>query len=96
MSQLPKNLKWEQASNQWPATLNPVIASPLINGQQIDSIQLLSGGPNNIYHSLGQLPQGWFVVDKTSHADVIRTQPFNQNTITLEADADCKISIWIY
>lgn len=96
MSRLARNLPWQQASTQWPSTLDPIIANPLLGGQQIDSIILLSGVQNMINHSLGQAPQGWFPVDKNAAANVFRTQPFNSKTITLEADANVTISIWIY
>lgn len=93
---LPKQLPWIQASNQWPAILNPVIANPLINGQQVDQVVLKSGVQNTIYHSLDQLPQGWFVVDANASANVFRTKPFNNKTLTLEANADVIVSVWIY
>lgn len=93
--QLPRNLPWPQADTQWASILNPVIANPLLSGQQINGIVLTTNIPNTVYHSLGQFPQGWFVVDINSGIVPFRTQ-WTHNTITLEAAANCKISIWIY
>lgn len=85
-----------QLSTKWKAILDPVIANPLTQGQQISSISLAANVPTTVYHSLGQAPQGWFPVDNQASANVWRTQPFNNKTITLEASADTVISIWIY
>lgn len=96
MSQLPRGLPWGQANAQWPATLNPVIANPLVNGQQINLIVLTANTPRDVSHSLGQLPKGWIVVNQDAAASVFKSQPFNAKTITLEANANVTVSIWIY
>jgi hypothetical protein len=93
---LPRNLPWPQADPKWAAQLDPLLANPLVNGRQIDDITLVANTPQIVYHSLGQLPQGWVVVDTNANAYIRRTQPFNTKTITLEASADAVISIWIY
>jgi hypothetical protein len=96
MSQLSSKLPWEQANPKWASQLNPILANPILNGQQIDGIILVSGTPLVVYHSLGQIPQGWFLVDNIAACEVYRTQAFNSKTITLEASANTTVSIWIY
>lgn len=96
MSDLSPKLPWEQAGPRWASQLNPVLSNPLITGQQIDSIILAANTPLVVYHSLGQNPQGWIVVDNTANSYIIRTQPFNAQSITLESSADTVIAIWIY
>lgn len=93
---LSPKLPWEQAAPKWSSQINPLLALPLVNGQQISGIILAAGVPLVIYHSLGQLPQGWFVVDNIANSYIIRTQPFNSKTITLESSANTTIAIWIY
>lgn len=93
---LSTKLDWSLANPKWAATLNPLLALPLVNGQQLDGIILVANTPQNVNHSLGQQPQGWFVVDSTGFANLKRTQPFNASTITLEASANTTVSIWIY
>ena len=96
MAQLAINLPLALMQTRWASQLNPIIANPLINGQQIDNIILTANTPLKINHNLQQLPNGWLIVDKTSFADVKRTQPFSTSTITLESSANTQISIWIY
>jgi hypothetical protein len=84
------------ANPKWAATLNPLLANPLIQGQQIDSVVLVSGKPKAINHGLQQLPQGWFLVDNIANAVIWRTAAFTTTTITLEASANTTISIWVY
>ncbi len=96
MADLSTKLPWEQAAPRWASQLNPIIKNPLVTGQQINNILLLASIPTTIYHSLGQAPQGWIVVDNMVNAYIIRTQPFNAKSITLQSSADTTISIWIY
>jgi hypothetical protein len=93
---LSTKLAWELANPKWASSLNPLLALPLVNGQQLDGIILVANKPQNINHSLGQLPKGWYIVDINAAATVYRTQPFNDKTITLESSANATISIWIY
>lgn len=96
MNALSTKLPWEQANAKWAAQLNPLLGLPIVNGQQISGIVLAATTPLAIYHSLGQAPQGWIVVDNSANAVLWRTQPLNAKTITLEASAATTISIWIY
>lgn len=92
--QLPLKLPWDLASPRWASILNPLLASPLTQGQQI-SVDLVAGA-NTIYHSLGQAPQGWIVVDVNAAITLFRSQPFNTKTLTLTASAPATASIYIF
>lgn len=94
--QLPKQLAWEQASNQWPAILNPVIANPILGGQQASNIKLIANTPFTVYHSLGQTPVGVIVVYQSAAGSVFYPIPFGNPTITIEANANMTVSVWIY
>lgn len=96
MEKLSPKLDWSLANPKWAGVLNPLLLNALINGQQIDNIHLTAATPLVIYHSLGQAPAGWFVVDNTVAATFIRTQPFNPKSITLQASATTVISLWVY
>ena len=96
MAQLSTKLPWDLAQTKWAATLNPVIAVPMLSGNQIDSIVMVSGIPQAINHLLQRKMQGWFLTDNTANANVWRTQPFNDTTITLQASANTNISIWVF
>lgn len=96
MAQLSTKLPWELAQTKWPATLNPVLALPILSGNQINNIQLTVSVPLVINHLLQRNPQGWIITDNTASATVWRTMAFNPLTITLEASADTTISIWVF
>jgi hypothetical protein len=93
---LSPNLPWALANPKWAAALNAVLAVPLVSGQAISNIILPATTPTVVYHSLDQIPNGWFLIDNTANAVIWRTQPFNSKSITLEASAKTTISIWIY
>lgn len=96
MASISPKLPWELAQTKWAATINPILALPILNGNQIDSIILKANTPLSVNHLLQRMPQGWFVVDNTSGAVIWRSAPFNSLTIVLESSANTTISIWIY
>ena len=96
MAFLSTKLPWELAQTKWPATLNPILAIPILSGNAIENIRLNATTPLVINHLLQRVPQGWFVTDNNSNAVVWRTQPFNSLTITLESSATTTISLWVY
>lgn len=96
MAQLSNKLPWELAQTKWSGTLNPILALPMLNGIQLDDIDLVATTPKVINHLLQRNPQGWFLVNNAANAVVWRTTAFNPLTITLESDANTTISIWVY
>ncbi len=96
MGQLSTKLPWDLANTKWAATLNPVLALPILSGVQLDGISLAANVPLTINHLLQRMPQGWFVVDNTANTVIWRSAPLTKFTITLEATADTTIGIWIY
>lgn len=96
MALLSTKLPWELAQTKWASILNPIIAAPVLNGLQIDEIQLIANVPNAINHLLQRMPQGWLLVDKNSNATVWRAAPLNANTITLVSSANTMIDLYVY
>lgn len=96
MGQLSTKLEWELANPKWAATINPVLALPILNGNQINNIQLQANNSITINHLLQRMPQGWWLTDNTNNTTVCRTQPFNDLTITLRSTLDTNISFWIF
>lgn len=96
MAQLSTKLPWELAQTKWAATINPILAIPMLNGNQISTVTLLTGVPKAINHLLGRMPQGWMLTDNTANAVVWRTQEFNQFSVVLESSADTTVSFWIF
>lgn len=96
MAQLSQKLPWELAQTKWSSILNPILALPMLNGNQVQGVALTASAPLAVNHLLGRMPVGWFLTDNTANAVVWRAQPFNQFSIILESDADTLVSFWIF
>ncbi len=96
MAQLSTKLPWELANTKWAGTLNPIIALPILSGNQIDEIRLIANTPQAINHLLQRRPQGWIITDNTANTVVWRTQPFTDTTLTLESSANTTLNIWVF
>jgi hypothetical protein len=79
----------------WAALINPVLAQPFNSGLLLPEITLVSGA-NVINHRLGRKMQGWVVTDRNGTADVYRTAPFNDLTLTLTASSGIKVSLFVF
>lgn len=92
---LSSNLPWDLAANRWAQQINPFLANPLNGVQILKDIKLISGS-NTIQHLLGQLQQGWFLVDIQGVATIYRSAPFNKFNLTLTSSAPVTVSIGVY
>lgn len=80
----------------WSQQINPVLRNAILNGHPLNDIILVANTPQAINHLLSKKQQGWFITDINANASVWRTEPFNSQTLTLEADANVTISMWVY
>lgn len=96
MASVSPKLPWELAQTKWAATLNPILALPILNGVSIVGINLIASTPQAINHLLQRTPQGWFLTDNTADTPIWRTVAFNKLTLTLESSANTTISIWVF
>ena len=96
MAQLPKGLGLPQMQSTWSALLNPLLANLLMQGNKISNVSLVANTNLTINHLLGKTQTGWIITDQSAAANVSRSQPFNDLTLTLVASADCTISLWVY
>lgn len=81
---------------QWKSELDPLLSNPLTQGSLLKSINLTANTALVINHYLGRQMQGWFIVDNTSFCEIKRTAPLNNQTLTLEANANTTISLWVF
>lgn len=98
MARLPQQLTLSMMQNRWASILNPVIDSPLINGQLLTDIPLAVGS-NSISHRLGRRLKGWIVVGIDGVAQIYDTQASNQMpqlTLTLTSDASVTVALWVF
>ena len=96
MTQLSSKLDWSLANPRWASVLNPILAIPFLNGNQIDNISFKAGVPVAINHLLQRKPQGWIVTDITTASVLFRSAPFNDLTLTLTAINDTTASVWVF
>lgn len=96
MTQLSTRLEWELARTKWASQLNPILAMPILDGNQLDDIFIEAATPLAINHYLSRMQQGWILTDNTANAVVWRSQPLNKFTLTLSVSADTVISIWVF
>lgn len=67
------------------------IVGPFLGGVMLTA-QKIATTPTQINHGLGRTPQLWTIADQDTLATVKRIS-WDQNTITLQASADCTISL---
>jgi hypothetical protein len=92
---LSTKLPWELAQPKWAAELNPIIANPLTDMSILFNIKL-NNGTTVINHMLGQVQQGWMLVDVQGAATIYRSAPFNATTLTLTSNAAVTVSIGVF
>lgn len=93
---LPQKLPLELMQTRWATLLNPLLVNPIFNGLAINEIILDAGVPKAIQTNLGQVQVGWFITDQLSNSNIWRTEPLNDKTLTLQADNDTTISLWVF
>jgi|SRR5271165_2395003 len=78
--------------------LNPLSGNPLVSGQVLSDIQLLTGS-NTVNHKLGRNLLGWFIVRQRGPASVYDTQDSNemQNlTLLLTSSANVLVDLYVF
>lgn len=80
---------------QWSQQLNPLLQMPFSSGSFLTNVQLING-VTTFAHYLGRQMQGWIVSDKDADASIYRSEPLNNQTLTLTSDADVTISLWVF
>lgn len=94
MSNLPRVQTFSQLSSTWKASLDPVLANLLINGQLLSNIAL-ANGTTAVDHKLGRMPNGWFLVSPQGAATVYQTA-VNNLTLTLSSNAAITTALWVF
>ncbi len=95
---LSPKLEWALANPKWAATLNPVLKNPIVGGNLLKDIVLVSGS-NTINHGLGENLQGWIIVRNNASVtfyDSQATNPRPQLTLVLNASGPATVSIYVF
>lgn len=88
-----KNLMLLQTN--WSALLNPLLKAPTSQGVLLPGIKLING-VNVINHLLQRTLQGWYFTDITGAAEVYRSAPKNDLTLTLTSNAAVTVDIFVF
>ena len=94
MAQLSTKLPYDQMLTKWSSALNPILANLLVQGLPLESVILVANTPQVLNHSLGRTQVGFIITDQSAAASIFRTQPLNDQTITLESNANVTINLW--
>lgn len=81
--------------NSWAAQLNPVISNVLVRGLLLTNVALINGA-TVINHLLSRTQQGWMIVDQNGAAQIYRSAPLNNKTLTLTSNAAVTVSLWVF
>jgi hypothetical protein len=91
---LPLRLSLQQTQTQWSALLNPVLVNILLNGHLIKAH--LINGVTVVNHGLGSNMNGWIISDQDGAAQIYRSQPLNDKTLTLTSNAAVNVALWVF
>lgn len=95
---LPQKQPLELMQTTWASQLDPIIANPLVKGNILQKISLVSG-VNVINHKLGRKLQGWYTSRVRAAVQLYDTQDSNQTpdlTLVLVADAPAVIDLVVF
>lgn len=98
MTPLSPKLSWELANPKWAASLNPLLANPVVGGNLLSGV-IVKAGANVINHGLGVALQGYLVVGNNASAtfwDTQATNPRPELTLQLQASAPATITLYVF
>lgn len=80
---------------KWKSVLDPILKNLLNQSVQLTDIQLRVG--DTVFnHTLGRTPVGWVITDSNGAANIFRSKPFNDKTLTLSSSASVVVSVLVY
>lgn len=85
----------DQMQTKWKSELDPILTNSILAGLQLTNIRLYTGA-NYINHRLGRNQLGWFLTDQDGLAQVYRSGPFNDVSLTLTSNANVNVSLWVF
>ena len=82
---------------KWIPQLNPVLANPMLSGNQLKNVPLVSGA-NVINHLLGRAYQGYLITGMHNSFVLIydTTSPMPSLTLVLHASGTGNVDLFVY
>lgn len=97
-ARLPQKQTWDMAQTTWANAINPVLASPIVQGLLIKDVELING-VTVVNHKLSRKLVGWLIVGINAAATVYDNQANNQTpqlTLSLTSNATATCSLWVF
>lgn len=77
--------------------LSGVLNSKIVDGVQLNGIELTAGQFTPVEHKLGRKPLGYVIVGRNANATVWDTEsPLPSKTLMLRPSANVTVSLWVY
>lgn len=95
---LSPKLPWDLANPKWAASINPVLANPIVDGNLLKNVKLKSG-VNIINHGLGAVLQGYIIVMNSANVTFYDNQSTNSMpglTLDLVSSGATTVSIYVF
>lgn len=90
-----ENQTLQLMQSKWSSLLNVLLNKPLSNAGILKDVSLVTGS-NTVNHLLGRKMQGWMISDLDTAAQIYRTEPLNDKTVTLNSSANCVVTLVVY
>lgn len=71
------------------------IKAPLLNGTLLTDVAV-STSETTVYHRLGRLPVGFFVVGNNAAAIVYSSSASDETGLYLRGSAACTVNLWVF
>lgn len=85
--------------SNWATLLNPVLAQPIVQGQVLENVALVTGN-NVVNHKLGRKLQGWWIVRQrgvaASFYDTQDSNPTPGVNLYLHSSAAVSVDIFVF
>lgn len=75
-------------------TITPVLAMPMVGGNTLTQVSLVSGQDNQIPHKLGRPSQYFLVIQQNANSNVWQVSA-DGTYIVLRCSASCIVSLWV-
>lgn len=91
----PSSRDFVMMQNQWKRTIDPALGRPANNSNILTGVAL-ANGVTVVNHKLGRQMQGWSIVDTNGAAQIYRSAPLNELTLTLTSNAAVTVAIEVF
>lgn len=82
-------------ATKWKSILDPVLSNPTTNMAILKNVALVTGN-NQIPHLLGQVQQGWVILDQQGPSNFYRYRDFNATYLYLNSAADVVVNLGVF